>query len=157
MITANYTLGGNCYMVATSNLRSFKAGHVAAIPNEDNELMTESGIQSQRTQQEQQMMVELFLRERACAKDLRSEWAFSAIEVGLCCKIKLVKGVDLVGDNNDETPNEDGLMHDIRILKQEGSHHGWFRTNRIVCANLYHTSVRAAKDLFRKGLRFIAG
>lgn len=45
MITANYTLGGNCYMVATSNLRSFKAGHVAAIPNEDNELMTESGIQ----------------------------------------------------------------------------------------------------------------
>jgi hypothetical protein len=104
------------------------------------------------------MMVELFLRERACAKDLRSEWAFSAIDVGLCCKIKLVKDVDLVGDNNDETLNEDGLMHDIvSISKQEGSHHGWFGTNRIVCANLYDTSVRAAKDLFRKGLRFIAG
>lgn len=70
---------------------------------------------------------------------------------------KLVKDVDLVGDNNHETPNEDGSMHDIRILKQEGSHHGWFGTNRFVCANLYNTSVRAAKDLFRKGLRFIAG
>ena len=66
-----------------------------------------------------------------------------------------MKGVDLVGDNNDETSN--ASMHDIRILKQEGSHHGWFGTNRIVCANLYDTSVSAAKDLFTKGLRFIAG
>lgn len=75
-------------MVATSNLRSFKAGHVAAIPNEDNELMTESGIQisknSTRTANDGGTVSE---GTRACAKDLRSEWAFSAIEVGLCCKI----------------------------------------------------------------------
>ena len=41
LITAIYSLGGQCRKVATLNSRSVKAGHVAAIPNEGNELGTE--------------------------------------------------------------------------------------------------------------------
>ncbi len=41
LITAIYSLGGQCRKVATLNSRSVKAGHVAAIPNEGNEPGTE--------------------------------------------------------------------------------------------------------------------
>jgi hypothetical protein len=41
LITAIYSLGGQCRKVATLNSRSVKAGHVAAIPNEGNAPGTE--------------------------------------------------------------------------------------------------------------------
>ncbi|KAI2490544.1 Transposase IS4 [Fragilaria crotonensis] len=43
LITAIYTLGGQCVKVATLNSRSVKAGHVAAIPDERNEPVTGLG------------------------------------------------------------------------------------------------------------------
>ena len=41
LITAIYSLGGQCRKVATLNSRSVKASHVAAIPNEGNRPGTE--------------------------------------------------------------------------------------------------------------------
>ncbi|KAI2491610.1 Transposase IS4 [Fragilaria crotonensis] len=72
---------------------------------------------------------------------------------GVMLRLKLVKGVDLVGDNDDDAPNEDGLLHGTKVLKEVVS--PWFETNRIVCADSYFASVGAAKELFRNGLKFI--
>ena len=41
LITAIYSLGGQCRKVATLNSRSVKAGHVTALPNEGHEPGTE--------------------------------------------------------------------------------------------------------------------
>ncbi len=72
---------------------------------------------------------------------------------GVMLRLKLVKGVDLAGDNDDDAPNKDGLLHGTKVLKEVVS--PWFGTNRIVCADSYFASVGAAKELFRNGLKFI--
>lgn len=77
---------------------------------------------------------------------------------GVMLRLKLVKGVDLVGEdtpvrddcNNDQSAS---LLHGTQVLKAVVS--PWFGTNRIVCADSYFASVGAAKELYRNGLRFI--
>jgi hypothetical protein len=69
-------------------------------------------------------------------------------------RLKLVKGVDLVGEeDSDEPNNESSLLHGTQVLKTVVS--PWFGLNRIVCADSYFASVGAAKELYRNGLRFI--
>ena len=46
MLTANYYLGGGTVKSYIMNSRNVKAGHVAAVPNEDNGPVTEFGIQN---------------------------------------------------------------------------------------------------------------
>ena len=74
---------------------------------------------------------------------------------GVMLRLKLVKGIDLVGDedNGDEQNNESSLLHGTQVLKTVVS--PWFGSNRIVCADSYFASVGAAKELYRNGLRFI--
>ena len=68
-------------------------------------------------------------------------------------RLKLVKGIDLVGEeDNDDAPPDSSLPHGTNVLKHVVS--PWF-ANRIVCADSYFASVGAAKELFRNGLRFI--
>ena len=64
---------------------------------------------------------------------------------GVMLRLKLVKGVDLAGDNDDDAPNEDGLLHGTKALKDVVS--PWFGTNRIVCADSYFASVGATKGI----------
>ena len=49
LITADYSLGGGSTKAYVMNSRNVKAGHVAAVANEDNGLGTESGIQNSTT------------------------------------------------------------------------------------------------------------
>jgi hypothetical protein len=49
LITADYSLGGDTTKSYVMNSRNVKAGHVAAVPNEGNGLVTESGIQNSTT------------------------------------------------------------------------------------------------------------
>jgi hypothetical protein len=69
-------------------------------------------------------------------------------------RLKLVKGIDLVGEgDNDDAPTDSSLLHGTNVLKHIVSH--WFGSNKIVCADSYYASVGAAKELYRNGLRFI--
>jgi hypothetical protein len=73
---------------------------------------------------------------------------------GVMLRLKLVKGIDLVGEeDNDEPNNESSLLHGTQVLKTVVS--PWFGSNHIVCADSYFASVGAAKELYRNGLRFI--
>ena len=73
---------------------------------------------------------------------------------GVMLRLKLVKGVDLSGEDDDGIEgNENSLLHGTNVLKQVVS--PWFGSNRIVCADSYFASVGAAEELFRNGLRFI--
>ena len=72
---------------------------------------------------------------------------------GVMLRLKLVKGVDLVGEDNNNDPQEASLLHGTHVLKHVVL--PWFGTNRIVCADSYFASVGAAKELYRNGLRFI--
>ena len=74
---------------------------------------------------------------------------------GVMLRLKLVKGVDLLGEEEDmvDEGNEGSLLHGTSVLKQVVS--PWFGSNRIVCADSYFASVGAAEELFRNGLRFI--
>ena len=72
---------------------------------------------------------------------------------GVMLRLKLVKGADLVDDDDDGIPHEGGLLHGTNVLKHVVS--PWFGSHRVVCADSYFASVGAAKELFRNGLRFI--
>jgi hypothetical protein len=73
---------------------------------------------------------------------------------GVMLRLKLVKGVDLPGAEEEEFgANETSLLHGTNVLKQVVS--PWFGSNRIVCADSYFASVRVTEELFRNGLRFI--
>jgi hypothetical protein len=73
---------------------------------------------------------------------------------GVMLRLKLVKGADLVGDDNENHDrNENNLLHGTQVLKYLVS--PWFGSHRIVCADSYFASVGAAKELFANGLRFI--
>ncbi len=74
---------------------------------------------------------------------------------GVMLRLKLVKGADLVREEEDENQGnqEVGLLHGTQVLKHVVS--PWFGTNQIVCADSYFDSVGAAKELYRNRLRFI--
>ena len=70
-------------------------------------------------------------------------------------RLKSVKGVDLVGegDDNNDDPYEASLLHGTPLLKM--SSHPGLVSNQMVCAESFFASVRAAKELYRNWLRFI--
>ena len=68
-------------------------------------------------------------------------------------RLKLVKGVDLVDDEDDGVPTETSLLHGTNVLSNVVS--PWFGSHRIVCADSYFASVGTAKGLYKNGLRFI--
>jgi Transposase IS4 len=74
---------------------------------------------------------------------------------GVMLQLRLVKGGDLVGDDDDDdnADNTDLLLHGTLVLKKLVL--PWAGTNRLVCADSYFASVGAAKELFNIGLRFI--
>ena len=73
---------------------------------------------------------------------------------GVMLRLKLVKGADLPGSEEEQFGNnDDSLLHGTNVLKHVVS--PWFGSNRVVCADSYFASVGAAKELFRNGLRFI--
>ena len=72
---------------------------------------------------------------------------------GVMLQLKLVKGVDLVDENDDGAPTETSLLHGTSVLLKVVS--PWFGSHRVVCADSYFASVGAAKELFKNGLRFI--
>ncbi|KAI2514170.1 Transposase IS4 [Fragilaria crotonensis] len=74
-------------------------------------------------------------------------------ESGVMLRLKLVKGVDLVNDEDDGVPTETSLLHGTNVLLNVVS--PWFGSHRIVCADSYFASVGAANELYKHGLRFI--
>jgi Transposase IS4 len=73
---------------------------------------------------------------------------------GVMLRLKLVKGADLVGDDNENNDgDENNLLHGTLVLKYLVS--PWCGSHRIVCADSYFASVGAAKELYANGLRFI--
>jgi hypothetical protein len=69
-------------------------------------------------------------------------------------RLKLVKGADLVGDDDENHDrNKNNLLHGTQVLKYLVS--PWFGSHRIVCADSCFASVGAAKELFANGLRCI--
>jgi hypothetical protein len=71
---------------------------------------------------------------------------------GVMLRLKLVKGADLVGIDDDGNNEGDGnyLLHGTVVLKELVS--PWFGSHRIVCADSYFASVGAARELFAQGL-----
>jgi Transposase IS4 len=79
---------------------------------------------------------------------------------GIMLRLKLVKGIDLVADDNDDNDDNAGgnvdhnhMLHGTHVLTLLVS--PWSGTSRIVSADSYFASVGAAEELFRMGLRFI--
>ena len=78
------------------------------------------------------------------------------VEAEWCClRLKLVKGIDLLGEEDNDEPSNDlvSLLHWTQVLKAVVSPR--FGLNCIVCADSYFASVGAAKEFYRNGLRFI--
>ena len=60
-------------------------------------------------------------------------------ESGVMLQLKLVKGVDLLDDEDDGVPAETSLLHGTNVLLNVVS--PWFGSHRIVCADSYFASV----------------
>lgn len=77
---------------------------------------------------------------------LQSKW-------GVMLRIKLVKGFNIVGDNDNDTPNEDSLLlRGTKVLKRWSCHGLGCRE---LCVCVPTCTGRTTLDLFRNGLMLI--